>query len=211
MRKPLRQELHGLDTALRDAGDQAVALLLQAVELLGDPDEQAARDVIAGAVRAQATQEEIESAVERAMALQAPVARDLRLMLAAALVAYHIERVAANAGRIARLALDAPPPLGVLPILQEMGRDACRAMQAAISSFGSGDPAHNIDLDAAALRLNEREREVIESMPAVNSSPAAATALLAARYLTRVGEHASAIGHRTATVAFGRADLEFDR
>jgi len=208
MREPLRRELHGLDVAVREAGEQAVSLMLQAVELLGDPDEHAARDVIAGAVGAQATHEEVESAVERAMALQAPVARDLRLMLAAALVAYHIERVAANAGRIARLTLEAPPPLSVLPTLQDMGGDACRAMQAAISSFGSGDPAHNIDLDAAALRLHELEREVIESMPSVNR-PAAATALLAARYLTRVGEHASAIGHRTATVAFGRADLDF--
>ena len=43
-----------------------------------------------------------------------------------------------------------------------------------------------------------------------SSTPAATTALLTARYLTRVGEHASAIGHRTATVAFGRADLELD-
>jgi phosphate transport system protein len=207
MREPLRRELHELDTAIRDAGDQAVGLLLKAVDLLGDPDEDVARDVIAGSVRAETSHEDIESAVERALALQAPVARDLRLMLAAALVAYHIERVAANAGRIARLTLEAPPPLGVLPTLQDMGSDACRAMQAAISSFGSVDPAHNLDLDAAALRLNELERQVIESLPSIHSTPAATTALLAARYLTRVGEHASAIGHRTATVAFGRADL----
>src|SRR5689334_22535789 len=156
--------------------------MLQAVELLGDPDEQAAQDVIAGAVRAQAAQEEIESAVERAMALQAPVARDLRLMLAAALVAYHIERVAANAGRIARLTLEAPPPLGVLPTLQEMGAEACRAMSAALSTFGSGDPAHNLDLEAAALELHDQERGVIECIAAVDR-PAGATALLAARYL----------------------------
>jgi len=209
VREPLRRELHGLDTAIATAGEQAVALLQRAVELLADTEEAAAREVISGAVRAQAAQEEIESSVERAMALQAPVARDLRLMLAAALVAYHIERVAANAGRIARLTLEAPPPLGVLPALQEMGAQACRAMTAALSTFGSIDPAHNLDLEAAALELHEQERDVIESMPSV-TRPAAATALLAARYLTRVGEHASAIGHRTATVAFGRADLGLD-
>jgi phosphate transport system protein len=209
VREPLRRELHGLDTAVATAGEQAVALLQRAVELLADPDPAAAQDVIAGAVGAQAAQEEIESSVERAMALQAPVARDLRLMLAAALVAYHIERVAANAGRIARLTLEAPPPLGVLPRLQEMGAQACRAMSAALSTFGSGDPAHNLDLEAAALELHEEERDVIESIASVDR-PAGATALLAARYLTRVGEHASAIGHRTATVAFGRADLGLD-
>lgn len=211
MREPLRRELHGLDTAIAVAGEQAVALLQRAVELLGDPDEQAAHEIIAGAVGAQATQEDIESAVERAMTLQAPVARDLRLMLAAALVAYHIERVAANAGRIARRTLEAPPPLGVLSTLQDMGADACRAMRAAVATFGSVDPANNVDLEAASLRLHDLEHRVIENLTSVSSTPAATTALLAARYLTRVGEHASAIGHRTATVAFGRADLEFDR
>jgi phosphate transport system protein len=210
VREPLRRELHGLDTAIATAGDEAVSLLQRAVRLLADPDDEAARDIISGALAAQATQEDTEAAVERAMALQAPVARDLRLMLAAALVAYHIERVGANAGRIARLTLEAPPPLGVLEPLQEMGADACRAMDAAIASFGSGDPAHNLDLDAAAVRLHELEHQVIERLTAVASTPATATALLAARYLTRVGEHASAIGHRTATVAFGRADLQLD-
>lgn len=210
MREPLRRELHGLDAAIATAGDEAVALLGQATELLGDPDEQAAREIIAGAVAAQARQEDTETAVERAMALQAPVARDLRLMLAAALVAYHIERVAANAGRIARLTLEAPPPLGVLPTLQDMGVDACHAMHAALATFGSIDPAHNVDLDAAAVHLNELEHQVIDGLTSVSTTPASATALLAARYLARVGEHASAIGHRTATVAFGRADLELD-
>jgi phosphate transport system protein len=210
VREQLRRELQELDTAIAVAGEQAVALLARAVDLLGDPDERAAQDIIAGAVGAQATQEDIESAVERAMALQAPVARDLRLMLAAALVAYHIERVAANAGRIARRTLDAPPPLGVLPTLQDMGAEACRAMQAAVSTFGLVDPRQNVDLEAAALRLHDLEHRVIENLMSASSTPAATTAILAARYLTRVGEHASAIGHRTATVAFGRADLQLD-
>ncbi len=49
---------------------------------------------------------------------------------------------------------------------------------------------------------------MLEHIP--SGRPSGTTALLAARYLARVGEHASAIGHRTATVALGRADLELD-
>jgi len=208
MREALRRELEGLDAAIAGAGNDAVALLQRAVDLLADADPKVAHEIIAEAVAAQATQEDIEGAVERAMALQAPVARDLRLMLAAALVAYHVERVAANAGRIARLTLEAPPPLALLPLLGEMGAEAIRALQAALHTFGTVDPGHNVDLDAAALRLHQQEREVIENIPA--GRPSGTTALLAARYLARVGEHASAIGHRTATVALGRADLELD-
>jgi phosphate transport system protein len=175
--------------------------------LLRNPDEDEAHDVVAGAVGALNTREDIESAVERVMALQSPVARDLRLVLAVALVAYHIERVAANAGRIARLTLDAPPPLAVLPTLQDMGVEGCRAMRSAIRAFASGDPEHNIDLEGAALRLHDDERKVIERVASMTGD-SATTGLLAARYLARVGEHASAIGQRTANVALGRPDLE---
>jgi phosphate transport system protein len=207
VREPLKRELHGLDTALSAAGDEAVGLLERAVLLLRNPDDAEAHEVVAAAGRALGTREDIESAVERVMALQAPVARDLRLVLAVALVAYHIERVAANAGRIARLTLDAPPPLDVLPTLQDMGVEGCRAMRAAIRGFGSGDPEHNIDLEGAALQLHDDERKVIERMASMTGA-SATTGLLAARYLARVGEHASAIGQRTATVALGRPDLE---
>jgi phosphate transport system protein len=209
VREPLRRELHGLDTALSDAGEEAVGLVERAVLLLRNPDDQEAHEVVAAAVRAQATHEEIESAVERVMTLQAPVARDLRLVLAAALVAYHVERVAANAGRIAKLTLEAPPPLEVLPALQDMGVEGCRAVRAALRAFASGDPAHNVDLEAASLRTHHDEQAVIERMAAM-TGPEATTGLLAARYLARVGEHAIAIGQRTATVALGRADLELE-
>jgi phosphate transport system protein len=208
MREALRRELQGLDAAIAVAGADAVGLLRRAVDLLADADPKVAQEIIAEAVAAQATQEDIEGAVERAMALQAPVARDLRMMLAAALVAYHIERVAANAGRIARLTLEAPPPLALLPLLADMGDEACRAVQAALHTFGTGDPAQNVDIEAISVHLHQQEREVLEHIPA--GRPSGTTALLAARYLARVGEHASAIGHRTATVALGRADLELD-
>jgi phosphate transport system protein len=209
MRERLRLALAELDAALAAAGAEAVSLLERAVILLRDPDEQVAHEVIAGSVAAQATREDIEGAVERVMALQSPVATDLRMTLAAALVAYHVERVAANAGRIAKLTLDAPPPLHCLSQLQDMGVEAARAMRSAMAAFASGDPAHNVDLEASVLRLHEDEGEVLESIMGVQG-PSSTTALLAARYLARVGEHASAIGQRTATVALGRAQLDFE-
>ena len=77
-REPLRQALLELDAALAAAGERAVALLERAVALLDDPDDTAAHHVLAGAGAAQETHERIENAIERLMALQAPLARDLR-------------------------------------------------------------------------------------------------------------------------------------
>jgi phosphate transport system protein len=209
MREPLRLALLELDATLAAAAAEAVSLLERSVILLRDPDDEVAQEVISGAVAAQATREDIEGAVERVMALQSPVASDLRMILAAALVAYHVERVAANAGRIAKLTMEAPPPLHCLSRLQDMGVEAARAVRAAMAAFASGDPAHNVDLEASVLRLHEDERDVMESITG-GQGPSSTTALLAARYLTRVGEHASAIGQRTATMALGRAELDLE-
>jgi phosphate transport system protein len=207
-REALEHALHDLDTALLAAGESAVSLLERAIPLLDEPNDVVAHDVVAGATVAQGTNEDIEAAVERLMALQTPVARDLRFALGCAFVAYHIERIAANAGRIARLASTALPPPELRPQLLEMGSEACRAARAALAGFASTDAAHNIDLEAAVLGLQEDERAVVERIVAPGQH--AGTALLAARYLTRVGEHALAIGRRTAEVEFGQATLDLE-
>src|SRR3954447_16268197 len=150
-RKALKRALDELDDALLAAGESAVSLLERAVPLLDEPDADATRDVIGRSTAARGTNEDIEAAVEQLMALQAPVARDLRFAMACAFVAYHIERIAANAGRIARLASTALPPPDTRALLQEMGEVACRASRAAIAGFASTDAAHNIDLEAAVL------------------------------------------------------------
>ena len=208
-RESLQEALDELEAAVVAAGENAVSLLERAVALLEEPDDAAAHEVISGANAAQNTHEDIEADVEQLMALQAPVARDLRLALAFALVAYHVERVAANAGRIARLASTSLPPPATRPQLEEMGSEACSAMRAAVAGFASTSAAHNLDLEAAVLRLQEAEQAVVEQI-AAHPGADTGTALLAARYLTRVGEHASAIGRRTAAVEFGRAPVDFN-
>jgi phosphate transport system protein len=122
------------------SGD-AQAALAAAVGALLQRDAERARLVIGGDLEINRQELEIEEEVIRLLATQQPMARDLRLLMAAMKIANDLERVGDHAVNIAQSAerLVASRPIVPEPELLEMARQARTMLADALDAFVRGD------------------------------------------------------------------------
>jgi phosphate transport system protein len=134
-------ELSELKARLLTMSGEAQEALGASVEALLDRDDEKAARVIAGDRVIDRLELDIEEAVVRLLATQQPMAKDLRLLMAAMKIANDLERVGDHAVNIAQSAerllkerLVAPEPE-----LVEMGRQARKMLSDALDAFVRGD------------------------------------------------------------------------
>ncbi len=141
-------ELSELKSKLLTMSAEAQAALGGALDALLKRDAQLAARVIAGDRAIDAMELEIEEAIVDLFATQQPMAKDLRLLLAAMKIATDLERVGDHAVNIAQSAerliltrLVAPEPE-----LVEMARQARAMLSGALDAFVRGDSGLGRDI-----------------------------------------------------------------
>lgn len=135
-------DLAELKTKLLTMSGEAQAALDLAVEAVLKGDAEQAARVIAGDRSLDGLELEIEEMVVRLLATQQPMARDLRLLIAATKIATDLERVGDHAVNIAQSTerLVAHRPITPEPELVEMARQARAMLAGALDAFVRGDP-----------------------------------------------------------------------
>ena len=206
------------DPVLRDLretlllmGGRAEAILDKAVRSVLERDAALAAQVAADDIEIDRLDVMIDEAVLKALALQAPVAADLREVVAIKMIATDLERVGDLARNIAKSAvrlgrrLDAPIPA----ILARLAESAQRVLRSALDSFSHADPrvAHSVlgsddEIDDAQDEVILEELEQIASHPDM-ASPAV-DIIFIAKNLERVGDHATNIAEDVILVAEAR-------
>ncbi len=136
-------ELNHLKVRLLTMSGEAEAALGLAVEALLQRDPVKASEVIVGDEAIDAMENEIEESCIQLMALQQPVARDLRLLAAALKIASDLERVGDHAVNIAQSVerLAQGRPITPEPELIEMARQAREMLADALEAFVREDAA----------------------------------------------------------------------
>jgi phosphate transport system protein len=134
-------ELSELKSTLLAMSAEAQTALATAVDALLQRDEQKAAQVISADHQIDALELEIEDLVVTLLATQQPMARDLRLLMAAMKIANDLERVGDHAVNIAQSAerLVASPPIVPEPEIIEMARLARRMLADALDAFVRAD------------------------------------------------------------------------
>jgi len=134
-------ELSELKSTLLAMSAEAQNALATAVEALLQRDSGKAAQVIAGDHKIDAFELEIEDLVVKLLATQQPMARDLRLLMAALKIANDLERVGDHAVNIAQSVerLVASRPITPEPELLEMARQARIMLGDALEAFVRGD------------------------------------------------------------------------
>jgi phosphate transport system protein len=157
-----------------------------------------ASQVIAGDARVNALQIEIDDRALKLLALQAPAARDLRLVVAAIKANTDLERIGDQAVNIAETALrlTGTPALPHEVVLAELGRLAVAMTRDALTSFLDRDvelARRVLAQDDEADRLKvEIIRQMIEAMTTDGTLVDHALGLvLVSRNLERVADHAT--------------------
>jgi len=142
----------------------------------------------------------IDDAILRALALQAPVAEDLRQVIAIKTMATDLERIGDIARNIAKSGMRlAERPQTPLPArLERLRGESTRQLRAALDSFQSLDAEAARAVIAGDDRVDELQdrlvRELIDGMEGEPSTAAQAVdVIFIAESLERVGDHATNI------------------
>jgi len=212
-RRHFHEELEALELEVLGLGELAEQAIGRAMEVLLTRDEQAAEKVIEGDDPIDERYLDIERRWLELLALQTPVASDLRLLSAVIHINLHLERIgdmAVNIAKLARLTRDLTPNQTILTHLQEMA-DVVRPMiRTALDSFVRRDLelARSLPkLDEPVDRLNRgMYREVAASAGDPGMLEWAVRMMVVSRQLERVGDHAVDIGEQVAFFLTGELE-----
>jgi phosphate transport system protein len=208
--KAFDDELNQLRASIAEMGGLAEAAIAEAMRALADRDSEGARRVVEEDRRLDSMEAEIEALAVRIIALRAPMADDLREVVAALKIVGVVERIGDYAKNIAKRvpAIEDSPNLKPLSLLPEMGRIVAEMVRSALDAFVARDPAQ-------AARVCERDKAVDDFYNSIfrilltfmMESPSHITPathlLFVAKNLERIGDHATNIAEMVYFAATG--------
>ena len=210
-RVQFREELENLEHQALGAIDMVIGQLDRAMEAVAHQDVELASFVIADDDRLDGRYLEVNQGILSLLALQAPVATDLRVVAALLHVIKHVERMGDQCVNIAKLIPLAghEPPVRqeVIDKLQEMGRFARSEALQCRTAFCERDVELARDLVRQDRDINRLNREIFNMALSVGDDPDtrewAMHMMLIARCIERIGDNAVDIGEQTAFVVTG--------
>jgi phosphate transport system protein len=205
-------ELSHVKVRLLTMSGEAEAALGLAVEALLERDEDKARRVIAGDRVIDSMEVEIEEQCINLLALQQPMARDLRMLTSALKIANDLERVGDHAVNIAQSAerLSQARPITPEPEIIEMARLARDMLSDALEAFIRGDAAAGREVCLRDDKVDALHRSVFRillthMMEDPHMIGAGMELFLVSRNLERVADLATNIGEDVVFLVEGKS------
>jgi len=205
------EELAQLERQALGAIDLVVGQLDRALEAVAHQDVELAGFVIADDDRLDGRYLEVNQGILSLLALQAPVATDLRVVAALLHVIKHIERMGdqcVNVAKLVPLAGHEPPVRQeLIDKVLEMGQFARSEALQCRAAFCDRDVSLARDLVRQDRDINRLNREIFNMALSAGDDPDtrewAMHMVLVARALERIGDNAVDIGEQTAFVVTG--------
>jgi phosphate transport system protein len=206
-----QEELARLEEAALGGVDIVRSQLERVMEALEHQDIELAQIVIHDDDRVDGRYLEVHQGILSLLALQAPVAGDLRVVAALLHVIKHVERMGDQCVNIAKLiplsGHEPPVREEILEKLLRMGRAARSEMMQSRSAFVARDVALAADLVRQDREINRLNREIFRLAIEVGDDPDtrewAMHMTMVARALERIGDNAVDIGEQCAFVVTG--------
>jgi phosphate transport system protein len=210
-RTHFQQELKELERQALGGLDMVVTALDRALETVQHQDVELASLVITDDDRIDGRYLEVHQGVLSLLALQAPVASDLRVVAAILHVIKHIERMGdqcVNMAKLVPLAGHEPPAdERVLDIIQRMGAQARQQVVHSKEAFASRDVGLAQDLVRQDDEIDRLNRDLFKLALVVGDDPDtrewAMHMLLVGRCIERIGDNAVDIGEQAAFIVTG--------
>jgi phosphate transport system protein len=210
-RTHFQEELAGLERAALGGLDLVASALDRALETIQNQDIELAAMVIADDDRIDGRYLEVHQGILSLLALQAPVAGDLRIVAALLHVIKHVERMGDQCVNMAKLVpLDGhepPSDARMLELIQRMGEQARAQVVQCGQAFERRDVEMAQDLvrqDDEIDRLNRAVfHHALELGDEADRREWAMHMMLVGRCIERIGDNAVDIGEQTAFVVTG--------
>jgi phosphate transport system protein len=210
-RVQFQEELEQLERQALGGIDLVIVALDRALETVQQQDIELASRVIADDDRIDGRYLEVHQGLLSLLALQAPVAGDLRVVAALLHVMKNIERMGdqcVNIAKIVPLAGHEPPAdARILSDIRDMGEQARQQLVQCKQAFERRDVALAQDLVRQDDQIDRLNRDVFSLALEIGDDPDtrewAMHMMLVARCIERIGDNAVDIGEQTAFVVTG--------
>ena len=216
--KAFDNEIGELRGHIAEMGGRAEAAINSAMEALVKRDLDLARKVIADDRAIDLLESEVEKLAVRIIALRAPMADDLRDVIAALKIAAVLERIGDYAKNIAKRtgALEGRRKIEPISLLPSMAKIATEMVHDVLNAYAARDAT-------LALAVNERDKVVDDFYNSIfrtlvtymvenpQSIGNAAHLLFVAKNLERVGDHATNVAEMVYFAATGEYMAERER
>jgi phosphate transport system protein len=209
-RKRFHEELAALEREIAIEGDLAERALAKSIGALVRKNQEEAAAVVAGDDEIDARYLDVERRVIDLLAMQTPVAGDLRLVSVIMHINLHVERVgdmAVNIAKIANATRDLPTDPTVLSHIEEMADISRSMLRTAIDAFVRRDLELCLTLPRLDDPVDELNRGMYLEVVRLASDPRllewGVQMHMVARQLERVGDNAVDIGEQVGFLLTG--------
>jgi phosphate transport system protein len=199
------EALDRIEAELQKEGSRVLSAVHGAVRALQERDVELAEEVIAFDDEVDRLFLDIEGSIQALLALQTPVARDLRLLLAMLHINLLLERTGdgcVTVAKLSKLVADADPDPALAAVLVEMGERGEEMLRVALDSFAGRDLAGAESLVALDELIDRANRRFVERLVDVMAEPElrewGLRMVVVARTIERIGDRAVDIGEQTA-------------
>jgi len=209
-RVEFQASLHSLEASVQEQGSVVLRALRGAIDVLSSQDVELCDEVVAFDDEIDTRYHRIEKSVEELLAQQAPVATDLRLVLAILHDSIHLERIGdqcVTIAKLTKLAAELEPRHDLVEGLTEMGERAEEMVRIALDSFSARDVERAqglVELDELIDRTNRRVSDQVLTMASTPETQEwGMRMIVVARCIERIGDNAVDIGEQIGFLTTG--------
>ncbi|MBV7259852.1 phosphate signaling complex protein PhoU [Erythrobacter crassostreae] len=208
--KAFDEDITRLRGLIAEMGGLAEVAIQEALDAMIRGDAELAERVVARDKKIDAIESEVDKLAVRIIALRAPMADDLREVIAALKIAGVVERIGDYSKNIAKRVnmIEGRDRFEPLTLIPAMGDLACEMVHDVLTAYAARDPELAREVIATDAKVdafyNSIFRNLVSHMvenPATISS--AAQLLFVARNLERIGDHATNVAEMVHFAATG--------
>ncbi len=216
--KAFDEDITRLRGLIAEMGGLAELAIQQSLEAIVTGDEELAREVVERDVKLDALEAEVDALAVRVLALRAPMADDLREIIAALKIAGVVERIGDYSKNIAKRTgrIEGRSRFEPLTLLPAMGEVAAEMVHDVLTAYAARDPI----VAREVIKRDEKVDAFYDSIfrnlvsymvenPATISS--AAQLLFVARNIERIGDHATNVAEMVHFAALGSYPTDVER
>ena len=208
--KAFDTEIGQLRGLIAEMGGIAEVMIRDAVTALANLDETLGRQVVETDARLDALEAEVDRLAVRVIALRAPMADDLRDVIAALKISGVVERIGDYAKNIAKRVgdMEHSKKLGPLTLVPAMAEIAQGMVRDVLNAYGARDAELAVEVIKRDEKLDNFYDSLFRNLVAhMVESPStissAAHLLFVARNLERIGDHATNVAEMVYFAATG--------
>ncbi|MEE1622031.1 phosphate signaling complex protein PhoU [Zafaria sp. Z1313] len=215
MRKVFQAELQSIGEELIQMSQLVVQAMERAYESFESADTEVAQEVIAADAKIDFLQNQLDERAIDVLALQGPVASDLRMIVGSLRMSASLERMGDLARHIAQLARLRYPnqvvPASLAGTFKEMAQLDIQIATKIGELLETRDLTISKDIAALNARIDELHLSVFRTVAEdswTESAPTTADVTLTSRYLERFGDHGVSVARKVNYLVTGEWDPE---